>query len=97
MTENTKIPAAQNSNDNRVKGIRPNEDAHVASGGIGGIHPSRVDPENRSEDGVNVQGVDTQTGTQAKGEYIKHPFNDPPAKPQNGHQIVLGAKPCRIR
>lgn len=47
---------------NRVKGIGLNDDAHVASGGIGGIHTSRIDPGNQSE------GVRNAENTMGPGE-----------------------------
>jgi hypothetical protein len=47
-------------------------------------NPQTGDIQKPTEADGNVQGVDTQAGTQAKGEYTKHRFNETPGNGGNG-------------
>lgn len=67
MTENTKIPADQNSNDNGIDRSIGSEDAHVASGGIGGIHAKN--PKEGSDWLGGPQNGNETPGKSTEGAY----------------------------
>jgi hypothetical protein len=107
MTENTKIPAAQNSN-NAIDSDPSDAEKGYAVPAImtenanqkGAQQKTAQNPKetpSKSSEGAyqtmshssgNVQGVDTATGSQAKGMgsdgYTKHRFNETPGNGGNG-------------
>lgn len=73
MTENTKIPAAQNSNDNRVRGIGPNaentKNPEESSDWLGG-------PQNGDETtGESYQEGEGNNSPPSGVHYTKHRFD----------------------
>ena len=88
MTENTKIPAAQNSNDNRVRGIGPNaentKNPKESSDWLGGPQNGDETPGGNGGNGGN--GDATSVGA----DYTKHRFNETPSEaarnPQTGER-----------
>lgn len=79
MTENTKNPADQNSNDNGIDRSIGSKDAHVASGGVGGIHAKNA-KEGSDWLGGPQNGNETPTGS----DYTKHRFSETPGNGGNG-------------
>jgi hypothetical protein len=75
--------AAPNSNDNVKNGY-----GAVDAGGVSARNPQTGEFQKLTEAGANVQGVDTQTGTQAKGEYTKHRFSETPDNGGHGGNAI---------